>query len=212
VAIPDTPVGLARKLRAETEVKMMTGSIVYFSEPGRENSSRAIRTVVDRVAAGGIDHVVVASGSGETAVACLEALRSLGVRVVCVTHHVGFKEGDDFELDPARAEILRGGGVPIVTASHALSGVGRSLSTKFGGVTPVEIIAHTLRLFGQGMKVCVEIAVMAADAGAIPTDRDVIAIGGTKGGADTAIVLRAAHMNRFLDLRIREVLCVPRDG
>ena len=61
------------------------------------------------------------------------------------------------------------------------------------------------------MKVCVEIAVMAADAGLVPTDRDVLCVGGTGSGADTAVVLRPAHMNRFFDLRIREVLCKPSD-
>ena len=94
-------------------------------------------------------------------------------------------------------------------ATHSLSGVGRSISTQFGGATPVEIVAHTLRLFGQGMKVCVEIAIMAADAGLIPTDRDVICVGGTNRGADTAVVLRPAHANTFFNLRVREILCKP---
>jgi hypothetical protein len=61
------------------------------------------------------------------------------------------------------------------------------------------------------MKVCVEIAVMAADAGLIPTDCDVLCVGGTGRGADTAVVLRPAHMNHFFDLRIREILCKPSD-
>ena len=91
----------------------------------------------------------------------------------------------------------------------ALSGVGRSISRKFGGTTPVEIVAHTLRLFGQGTKVCVEVAIMAADAGKIPTDRDIVCVGGTGTGADTALVLKAAHANNLFDLRIRETLCRP---
>jgi hypothetical protein len=46
-------------------------------------------------------------------------------------------------------------------------------------------------------------------AGLIPTDCDVICVGGTGRGADTAVVLRPAHMNRFFDLRVREVLFKP---
>jgi hypothetical protein len=68
-----------------------------------------------------------------------------------------------------------------------------------------------LRQFGgEGLKVAVEVAVMAADAGLIPTDREVIAVGGTGRGADTAIVLKAAHMNNFFDLEVREIIAKPR--
>jgi len=59
------------------------------------------------------------------------------------------------------------------------------------------------------MKVCVEIAVMAADAGLIPTDRDVICVGGTGVAADTAVVLKPSHTNRFFEMKIRETLCPP---
>ena len=50
---------------------------------------------------------------------------------------------------------------------------------------------------------------MAADAGLVPTDRDVICIGGSGKGADTAVVLQAAHANAFFELKIRETLCRP---
>jgi hypothetical protein len=75
----------------------------------------------------------------------------------------------------------------------------------------VELIAHVLRLFGSdGIKVAVEVSVMAADAGLIPTNREIAAVGGTRGGADSAIVLKAAHMNNFFDLEIREIIAKPR--
>ncbi len=168
-----------------------------------------IDSVLHRLALGGVRHVVVATNTGETGVRLLETLAGRDVKLICVTHHAGFREGDAVDLLPEHETILRAAGVPILVASHALSGVGRAISMQFGGTTPVELIAHTLRLFGQGMKVCVEIAVMAADAGLIPTDRDVICVGGTGRGADTAVVLRPAHMNRFFDSRVREILCKP---
>jgi predicted Fe-Mo cluster-binding NifX family protein len=170
-----------------------------------------IDSVLERLRVGGIDHVVVATTSGKTGIRFTEALADRDVHVVCVTHHVGFKGGDTDEVEPAHRERLTEFGAAVVTAGHALSGVPRSLSKTFGGSSPAEIVAHTLRLFGQGMKVCVEIAVMAADAGAIPTDRDVLCVGGTGHGADTAVVLKPAHMNAFLETRIREVLVFP-DG
>jgi uncharacterized protein len=179
------------------------------------NRGDATALVIDavrhRTALGDIRHIAIATSTGETGVRFREALSGEDLSLVCVTHHAGFREGDSLDLLPEHAAALRAAGVPMLIGSHALSGVGRSISAQFGGATPVEVIAHTLRLFGQGMKVCVEIAVMAADAGLIPTDRDVICVGGTGSGADTAVVLRPAHMNRFFDLRIREILCKPAD-
>jgi len=174
-----------------------------------EATQATLEVVLGRLEAGDIEHVVVATTSGETGVRFAEALAEVDTRVVCVTHHVGFKGEDIDQLEPAHRDRLEQLGAHVVTAGHALSGVGRSISKQFGGVTPTEIVAHTLRLFGQGMKVCVECAVMAADAGAIPTDRPILAVGGTGRGADTAVVLRPAHMNAFFELRVREILCFP---
>ena len=172
-------------------------------------TARTLRSVIERLDQGDIRHVVVATTSGETGVVFAEALADRNVRVVCVTHHVGFNGGDVDQLEPEHRSRLEELGASIVTAGHALSGVPRSISKAFGGISSAEVIAHTLRLFGQGMKVCVEIAVMAADAGEIPTDCDVICVGGTGRGADAAVVLNASHMNSFFDMRIREALCFP---
>ena len=73
-----------------------------------------------------------------------------------------------------------------------------------------EVVANTLRLFGQGMKVACDITLMAADAGLVRTDEDVIAIAGTSRGADTAVVLRPVNSEDFFDLRVKEILCKPR--
>ena len=72
------------------------------------------------------------------------------------------------------------------------------------------MIAHVLKLMSQGVKVAVEVAIMAADAGAVPTDEEIIAVGGSGTGADTAIVLQGAHQNNFFDLDIREIIAMPR--
>ncbi|MEJ2738360.1 MAG: hypothetical protein P8105_00705, partial [Dehalococcoidia bacterium] len=73
-----------------------------------------------------------------------------------------------------------------------------------------EIIAQTLRIFGEGIKVVCEIALMAADAGLVNTGQDVVCIGGTGHGADTAVVLQPVNAQRFLDLKIKEIICKPR--
>jgi len=176
---------------------------------GGDYAEVVIAAVAERLCSGDIGQVVVATTSGRTGARFAEAFRDSVAEVVCVTHHVGFNGGDEDQLEPQYAQAIRAAGCKLLTGSHALSGVGRTISKSFGGTTYVEVIAHTLRLFGQGMKVCVEIAVMAADAGLIPTDRDVVCVGGTGRGADTAIVLKPAHANDLFGLRIRETLCRP---
>jgi len=190
---------------------MSAQSITYFDKPGEANTEAVAAVVKARCQELSIRHVVVASCSGATARTVGEALKGTGAAVVAVAEHAGFQGGDAPSLPDAERQELEAQGIRVVVGSHALSGVGRSITKKFGGVTPVEIIAATLRLFGtQGVKVAVEAAVMAADAGQVPTDREIIAVGGTESGADTAVVLRAAHMNNFFDLEIREILAKPR--
>lgn len=183
---------------------------VQFEAPGIGNTDAVVHCVIDRIEQGGIEHVVVATTTGDTGVRFMEALKETNAHLICVTHHMGFRQPNQIELEPILASQLREGGARVLTMSHALSGVARSISKKFGGTSTTEMIAHTLRMFGQGMKVCVEIAVMAADAGIIPVGRDVICVGGTGRGADAAIVLQPAHMNAFFDMKIREILCWPR--
>jgi hypothetical protein len=64
-------------------------------------------------------------------------------------------------------------------------------------------------MFGQGVKVCVEISVMAMDAGMIPYGERVIAVAGTGRGADTAIIIKPAHAKDILNTRIQEIICKP---
>jgi len=183
---------------------------VQFETPGTVNTDVVVQCVVNRIEEGGIDHVVVATTTGDTGVRFMEAMKDVNAHLICVTHHMGFREPNQMELEPMLASQLREGGARILTMSHALSGVARSISKKFGGTSTTEMIAHTLCMFGQGMKVCVEIAVMAADAGAISSGQDVICVGGSGRGADAAVVLRPAHMNAFFDIKIREILCWPK--
>ena len=105
---------------------------------------------------------------------------------------------------------LEARGVTICTAAHALSGAERGLSSKLGGYGPVEVAAHALRILGQGMKVCVEISMMAADAGLVELHEPIVAIGGTGYGLDTAVVIRPAPSAEFLDSKVDRIICMPR--
>ena len=180
---------------------------MYFDKPGKNNTEQTLKLAANRAKELSINEVVVASTSGFTAYKAIEIFD--GCRITAVTYHSGFKEPFKNEMSADVKADLQNKGITVLAASHALSGVERSIAKKHSGVYPVLIIADTLRLFGQGVKVAVEVSVMAADSGAL-TGGDIIAIGGSGHGADAALVMKPAHQNNFFDLRIREVICKPR--
>jgi hypothetical protein len=187
---------------------LIEGKTIYFERPGKENTETVLKLVKEYAEAKGIKDIVVASTTGETGVKASEIFK--GFNVVVVTHHFGFRQPGIHELlEENRKKILENG-AKIFTASHALSGVERAIRKKFETVMPLELIAHTLRLFGEGTKVCVEIIIMAVDAGLIPEGREVIAVAGTGRGTDTALVIKSASASRFFDLEVREVIAKPR--
>ncbi len=183
---------------------------VYFERPGRENTERTLEIAKARAEELGIKSILVASTRGETGARAVEVFQ--GYNLVVVTHSTGLREPNEQELsEEARAKI-EAAGAKILTCQHAFGGVGRAVRKKLGTYELEEIIAYTLRIFGEGVKVACEIALMAADAGLVRTDEEVIAIAGTGRGADTAVILVPANAQTFFDLRILEVLCKPRLG
>ncbi|MBW2584504.1 MAG: hypothetical protein JRE36_13210 [Deltaproteobacteria bacterium] len=169
---------------------------MYFDKPGKDNTDQTLQLAAKRAKELGIDEVVVATTTGRTAYKAIEIFK--GKRLTAVTYHCGFKEPFQNRMADDVRKDIEDKGIRVIASSHALSGVERSVA-----------IADTLRLLGQGTKVAVEVAVMAADAGTL-TGNDIISIGGSGGGADAALVLKPAHQNNFFDLRIREIICKPR--
>jgi hypothetical protein len=180
---------------------------MYFDKPGKDNTDQTLKIASERGKALGTEEVVVASTSGKTAYKAMQVFD--GYRLTVVTYHCGFKEPFKSRMPDEIRQDIESKGVRVISASHALSGVERSVAQKHSGIYPVLLIADTLRLLGQGTKVAVEVAVMAADAGAL-SGVDIISIGGSGSGADTALVIKPAHQNNFFDLRIREIICKPR--
>ena len=181
---------------------------VYFDQPGQSNTGRTLEIVQERANELDISTILVASTRGDTGARAAAMFQ--GRSVVVVSHSTGFVERNAQQLsDENRAAIEAAGGT-ILTCQHALGGVNRAVRKKLGTYLTDEIIAYTLRLFGQGTKVCAEIALMAADAGLVAVGDPCIAIGGTGRGADTAMVLVPANAQEFFDLRVMEILAKPR--
>lgn len=182
---------------------------VYFTRPGKENTQATLEAAFERAEEAGVDQLIIASTTGETG---LRAARMFqGRKVVIVSHSTGFIKPDFQQLKAEYRRLIEESGAKILTCQHALGGVGRAVRKKFKTYQLEEIIASTLRLFGQGTKVAVEIALMAADAGLVTTADLCISIGGTNDGADTALLLKPAHAQDFFDLKVLELIAKPRD-
>jgi uncharacterized protein len=190
----------------------MEKKIVYFEKPGGEETTKnTLALAKARADELGIKTVVIATTEGKTGAMAVKVFK--GFKIVVVTHVGGFAEPNMQELTPENRKTIEDGKGIILTTTHALGGIQRALaatmppppSHAIGDVT-----AMALRLFGQGMKVACEVSAMAADAGLVRTDEEVVSIGGTGRGADTAVVLTPANVHRFFQTKVREIICKPR--
>ena len=188
---------------------MINDKIVYFEKTGTENTETTLKLAVEAANALGIKNIVLATTGGDTAKMMADKISHEGITVTAVTHVYGMLKPN---WNPMPAELRRyllRKGFNVCTAAHALSGAERSLSNTFKGVYPLEIIAHTLRMLGQGTKVCVEICAMAADAGYVMCGEPVVAVGGTGRGADTAMVIRPEVSSNIIKTKIDRSICKP---
>ncbi|MDG6243446.1 MAG: pyruvate kinase alpha/beta domain-containing protein [Methanolobus sp.] len=191
----------------------MDKTITYFDDVGKANTEEVMKAAAKRAGELGIRHVVVASTSGETALAAAEAFSGQDVELIAITHQYGLKESGKWEVDEEKMAKLKELGVVMTTQSHMFSGVERAISKRIGGASRADVISDTLRtVFGKGFKVAIECTMMAADSGHIPVsaDTEIIAIGGTRWGADVALVVRPAHSFDFFSLQVREIIAMPR--
>ncbi|MFW9811424.1 MAG: pyruvate kinase alpha/beta domain-containing protein [Candidatus Thorarchaeota archaeon] len=181
---------------------------VYFEKASREHTSEVLSLVREYLNNNpDVGDVVVATTEGSTGIVAAKEFSDMNV--VVVSHQSGFARENENELsEKNRAEIVKTG-AKVLTATHAFAGVARSFRKELGTWMPTEIAAVALKTFGQGTKVCAEIAMMAADAGLISVDKNVVCIGGTGRGADTAWVVRPANSHAFPKLRMRACICKP---
>ena len=180
---------------------------VLFAKPGPGNTDRTLSLVAEKAQLLGIETVLVATSRGKTALAASERIHVQNL--IAVTHSAGFKQPFNVELDEKLRRDIEANGAKLLTTTHAFGGVGRAVRKKLATYQVDEIIAYTLRTFGQGMKVVAEITIMAADAGLIPDPEPIIAVAGSGGGADTAAVILPTHAQTFFDLRYLEIICMP---
>ena len=189
---------------------MAKRELLLFDKPGPKHTMATLQAAKARALELGVNTVVVATNTGDTALKALEVFDGSPVKIIGVTLHAGVWE-KHVAPDREKMKSAEDLGVKFLTATHALMGnVGSAVREKFGGIGPAEVIAHTYYTFGQGMKVAVEITLMAADAGLLDKDKEIVAVADTGKGADTAIVVSPAFTTNFFDLRVREVIAMVR--
>ena len=180
----------------------MEEKIVYFENQGKENTQEVIELALERARDRKIKKIVLASTRGETAQSFLEKVSGSDIQIIVVPWQYGFKkEGNPFPLEL----------VEKIRAEKHMVHFGTMLfhtDSLYGSEVP-HALANILRIFGQGIKVVVEIIMMACDGGLIIAGEKVIAVSGTHAGADTAVVATAANSNRINTLKINEIICKP---
>ncbi|HDJ22878.1 MAG: hypothetical protein B5M54_00115 [Candidatus Aminicenantes bacterium 4484_214] len=191
----------------DSKYKLIEKSCLYFLTPGPHNTLMTLEKAAQRADELEIADILVSSTSGRTALEAVEYFK--GKNLVIVTHSTGFTGPDYQEFSGKIRKELVNKGIKVLTCQHALGGVGRAVRKKLGTYQLEEIIAYTLRLFGEGTKVAIEMAMMAADAGLVSSQKPCLSIGGTGRGVDTALVLIPAPAQNFFDIRILEIVAKP---
>jgi len=196
--------------------KMIKRQVYYFDESGEENTQWVIEAVSHRLEVGGISQVIIASTSGETAVAFARSLKGKA-GLICVSEAPYRREwGEEWpclkrefrqELENLEVTIMEK--VPYVFHSSVVE------AARWPNISPEQLVKETLYSFGQGMKVAVDVALTAVSCGYVAPYQDVIGVGGSGKGADTAIILRATYPASLFDkdpakrLEIKEIIAMP---
>jgi uncharacterized protein len=196
--------------------KTIKRQVYYFDEPGEGNTQWVIEAVSQRLAAGGITKVIIASTSGKTAVEFARSLKGKA-ELVCVSEAPYRREwGEQWPcLKQAFRRELEKLGVAIVDNAPYVLHSSVLEAARWPNTSPEQLVKETLYSFGQGMKVAIEVVLTAVSCGCVTPYEDVIGVGGSSKGADTAIILRATYPASLFDkdpekrLEIREIIAMP---
>ena len=188
---------------------MIETKTTYFEQRGPQNTDETLQLAKARAEELGIQDIVVASYTGDTGVRALQVFD--GYNLVVVAGVVGFRKPNQVAMLEKNQALIEESGGKVLFTGHAFGMLGRAVNKKFGTIQVDEVVAHVLRLLSAGVKVGCEIACMAADAGLVKVGEEIIALGGSGRGADTAIVVRPSNTHTFFDTRILEIICKPRE-
>jgi len=191
---------------------IMEEMTVYFDSGGKHNTEATLELAKKKAVKRNIRNVVIASSSGFSAEKAFEVFKDTAVRLTIISlgtnARSSFSEKVKSRLEEAGHNLCFSGDITYEFPNIAIT---------------------TLRRFSEGIKVCVQVMLVAVEAGFIPAGQEVVAVGGSGprgyekgGGADTAIVIEAMKSSDFFKLedtpdfpkekrrKIREIISKPR--
>lgn len=187
--------------------------IVYFEDTKKaaQNTRRVVEVVGEHLKERRVKHVVLATNTGYVGAQFAPlAKKHPKVNFVGVKMAPAVDKIYDVKWSARHAKAMEKAGIKLVCGTHAITGgVDRAVQGLFEGYSPGSLIAHSLYLFSQGMKVCVEIIAMACDAGLVPEGVEVVSCAGTGHGSDTVIAARSAGSANLFKIDIHRVLAMP---
>jgi len=181
--------------------------IVYFEETGEKNTEKALEAAFERLKEGDIKYVVIATHRGNTALKAAKKFEKLPVELIAVTICVQKPEIEkEWNENLPKIQKL---GIKTHRGVYPFSAVDRAVKKRWGGVGPCQLIADTFRILGEGVKVGMEIVLMATDAGLVKEGEKVLTIAGSSRGADCCLVIKAVHSRNLYETAIKEIVCKP---
>jgi len=180
----------------------MKEQITYFEQTGKENTDEVLALVKQKAKARGVSKIVLASTTGYTARKALDLFAEDDVQLIVIPHQLGFdKPESKFPRD--LISILEEKGHKVYFSTMLFH------TDAFYGTGAPTALANLLRCFCQGMKVCFEMAFMAADGGCVGAGEKVMIVAGTGAGADTAVYATASTTQAPREFKVHEILCMP---
>jgi len=192
-------------------------STFYFHYRGEVNTQKALELARERALELKLEKMVVASETGRSALKALKVLKGTDIQLIVVTHPPASTMGPKGEIPiglgrPEYQHVkryLEEHGAVVIQGTRPFGGIGRALGWK--AAVPATFVDETLELFSSGTKIAIEAAVMATDAGAVEAGEEVVTLGGTFKGLDTALVVKAAYSySIFPEFEVLEVIAKPR--
>ena len=182
----------------------MEKSIIYFEKPGKVNTVKTLNLALKRAKECGIKTIIVASTYGYTAQKALEILEDTDQKYIIVGTDRNF-------FNKELLQILENKKIPIFFAREVEYPYQESMKNAF-------------RKFSEGVKVCMDISMVASEMGTVSEEKEIITVAGTGasgfddgGGADTALIMIPRKSDQFNILpekskrrEIKEIICKPR--
>lgn len=180
----------------------MEKTVSYFESVRHDNTGETFALVKEKLLESGIKKLVLASTTGATAKKAMSYFEDLDIKIIVIPHQFDFSRTGN----PFPSEVVS----ELRKAGHEVHfGTMLFHTDKLFGSNIPTTIANFLRCFSEGVKVCYEIVLMAADAGLLDIGEQVIAAAGTGKGSDTAMVMQASSTQHLRKLRINELICKP---